>query len=203
MEKRKKALLIGLCLGDGHINKKDFCLQITHSIKQKSYIDYKCKLIAELLNCKEPNLYHRKDSNHDEFVLTKGSRFFRYIRKWLYKDGEKRFSKNILKYLTPEAIAIWWMDDGSHGIDRNKTTGKIRSHSFHLYTFTNLEDTENIIEFFREKFDITLYKIKRTMKDGSIKYYLKCRTKEGRKLSNLLRPYIIPDLQYKIMQEGE
>lgn len=41
------------------------------------------------------------------------------------------------------------------------------------------------------------------MKDGSTKYYLKCRTKEGRKLSDLLRPYILPELQYKIMQEGE
>lgn len=203
MEKLKKSLLIGLVLGDGHINKRDNCLQITHSIKQKSYIDFKCRLIAKLLNCKQPNLYHRKDANHDEFVLTKGGRYFRILRKWIYKNGEKRFSKNILKYLTPQAIAIWWMDDGSHGIDRNKTTGRIRAHSFHLYTYTNLEDTENIIEMFKEKFDINFYKIKKTMKDNSIKYYLKCRTKEGRKLSNLLRPYIMPSLQYKIMKVDE
>ena len=98
MERRKKALLIGLVLGDGHINKRDNCIQITHSIKQKSYIDYKCKLIAKLLNCKEPNLYHRKDANHDEFTLTKGSRYFRILRKWIYKDGEKRFSKKSKKF---------------------------------------------------------------------------------------------------------
>ena len=203
MEKNKKALLIGLILGDGHINKKDKCLQITHSIKQKSYIDYKCNLIAKLLNCKKPNLYHRKDSKHDECVLTKGGKYFRILRNWIYKDGTKRFSKHILSYLNAQALAIWWMDDGSHGIDRNKTTGKIRSHFFHLYTYTNLEDTENIIEWLSETFDILMYKIKKVMKDGSIKYYLKCRTKEGRKLSALLRPYIIPELQYKIMQEGE
>ena len=41
------------------------------------------------------------------------------------------------------------------------------------------------------------------MKDGSIKYYLKCRTREGRKLSNLIRKFVLPSLQYKIMQEGE
>ena len=66
------------------------------------------------------------------------------------------------------------MDDGSHGVDKNKTTGKITSHSFHLYTYTNLEDTNNIIEMLNSKFGITMYKIKRVMKDGSIKYYLKC-----------------------------
>lgn len=200
MEKRKKALLIALCLGDGHINKRDNCLQITHSIKQKSYIDYKCELISQLLNCKKPNLYHRKDEKHDEFVLTKGSRFFRYIRKMLYINGEKRFSRNILKYITPEALAIWFMDDGSHGIDRNKNTGNISSHSFRLYTFTNLEDTENIIAMLKEKFGINMYKIKKKMKDGSIKYYLQCRTREGRKLSDLLRPYILDDLKYKILE---
>ena len=200
MEKRKKALLIALCLGDGHINKRDNCLQITHSIKQKSYIDYKCELISQLLNCKKPNLYHRKDEKHDEFTLTKGSRFFRYIRKMLYINGEKRFSRNILKYITPEALAIWFMDDGSHGIDRNKTTGNISSHSFRLSTCTNLEDTENIIAMLKEKFGINMYKIKRKMKDGSIKYYLQCRTREGRKLSDLLRPYILDDLKYKILE---
>ena len=203
MERRKKSLLIALCLGDGHINKRDNCLQITHSAKQKFYIDYKCKLVSELLNCREPNLYHRKDSKHDEYVLTKGSRFFRYIRNMLYKEGEKRFSKNILKYITPEALAIWWMDDGSHGVDRNKTTGRITAHSFHLYTYTNLEDTDNIIEMLNSKFGIVMYKIKRTMKDGSTKYYLKCRTAEGRKLSDLIRPYILPEFNYKIMNKDE
>lgn len=203
MDRNKKALLIGLILGDGHINKRDNCLQITHSSKQKFYIDWKCKLISKLLNCKEPNLYHRVDSKHDEYTLTKGSRYFRILRKWIYKDGEKRFSKNILKYLNPQAIAIWWMDDGSHGIDRNKDTGRITAHSFHFYTYTNLEDTENIIEMFKNRYNINFYKIKRTMKDGSIKYYLKCRTKEGRKFSDLIRPYILEDFLYKIMQKDE
>lgn len=202
MEKIKKSLLIGLVLGDGHITKRDHCLQITHSKSQYFYIEYKCNLISKLLGCKKPSLYHRSDSRHNDYTLTKGGRYFRILRKWIYKNGEKRFSKSILSHLTPESLAIWWMDDGSHGIDRNKTTGKIRSHSFHLYTYTNLEDTENIIDMF-SKFGITMYKIKRRMKDGSEKYYLKCRTKEGRKLSNLIRPYILPQFRYKIMEIDE
>lgn len=130
MDKRKKALLIGLVLGDGHLNANSgVCLEIEHGECQKSYIEYKAKLISELLNCKEPKLYYRKSKN--TYKLSKGHRYFRIIRNWLYKDNKKRFTRKILNYLAPEAIAIWWMDDGSHGVDRNKTTGKIRSHSFH------------------------------------------------------------------------
>ena len=203
MERTKKAILIGLVLGDGHITSKGD-LNITHSIKQKEYIEYKAKLIKNLLSCKKLNLYHRLDDKHNEFTLHKTHKYFKILRNWIYKNGVKTFSKKILNLLTLEAIAIWWMDDGSHGIDRNKKTGKIRAHSFHLYTYTNLEETENIIQMFKEKFDINFYKIKSTSKtNGIVSYYLKCRTKEGRKLSNLIRPYIIPSLQYKILQENE
>ena len=204
MDRKKKALLIGLVLGDGHLNPRSgVCLEITHSVKQKSYIENKAKLIAKLLNCKIPNLYHRKDNKHDEYKLSKGHRYFRILYKWIYPNGKKYFSKKILKYITPETVALWWMDDGSHSIDRNKKTGNITAHSFYLYTYTSLEETENIIEVFKEKFDITFGKIRKTMKDGSTKYYLKCRTREGRKLSNLIRKFVLPSLQYKIMQEEE
>ena len=203
MERNKKALLIGLVLGDGHLNPNSgIALEITHSAKQYEYIVYKAKLISKLLNCREPKLYHRQDDKHNEYKLSKGHRYFRILYKWMYFNRIKKYSKKILSYLTPEAIALWWMDDGSHAIDRNKNTGRIRSHSFHLYTFTDLEDTENIIWMF-SNFGINMYKIKKVMKDGSIRYYLKCRTKEGRKLSSLLRPYILPSMQYKIMRENE
>lgn len=203
MDKRKKSLLIGLVLGDGHLNSNSgVSLEIMHGHKQKFYLEYKQKLIAELLNCSEPKIYHRKST--DCYKISKGHKYFKTLKRWIYDGKEKRFSKKILNYLTPEAIAIWFMDDGTHGKDYypwDKT--RIRSHSFHLYTYTNEEDTQNIIDFFKEKFDIKFYPIWRKMQDGSLKAYLRCRTKEGRKLSKLLRPYIIPGMEYKIMEENE
>ena len=90
MDRKKKALLIGLVLGDGHLNPRSgVCLEITHSVKQKSYIENKAKLIAKLLNCKIPNLYHRKDNKHDEYKLSKGHRYFRILYKWIYPNGKK------------------------------------------------------------------------------------------------------------------
>lgn len=202
MDKRKKALLIGLVLGDGHLNTNSgVSLEIEHGAYQKSYIEYKAKLIAELLNCPAPKLYYRKSK--DTYKISKGHRYFRILRNWIYKDRKKRFTRKLLNCLTPEAIAIWWMDDGSHAIDRHKTTGKIRAHSFHWYTVTNAEDTQNIIDYFKEVYDIKFYPLKRKLKSGEIAYYLKCRTREGRKFCNLIRPYVLPEFQYKILKIGE
>lgn len=202
MDKRKKSVLIGLILGDGYLNPNSgVALEIVHGSDQKFYLEYKAKLLAKLLHCKEPKIYHRV--SNDTYKISKGHRYFRILRKWIYKHKEKRFSKKILKYLTPEAIALWWMDDGTHSIDIRKSTGKITAHAFKLYTFTNEEDTQNIIDFFKEIYDIKFYPLKHRLKSGEIRYYLQCRTKEGRKLSDLLRPYILPEFSYKIMKPNE
>lgn len=80
MDKRKKSLLIALVLGDGHLNPNSgVSLEIVHGSNQKFYLDYKRKLISELLNCKEPNVYYRKGS--DTYKICKGHRYFRILRK--------------------------------------------------------------------------------------------------------------------------
>ncbi len=66
------------------------------------------------------------------------------------------------------------MDDGSHAIDRHKTTGKIRAHSFHWYTVTNAEDTQNIIDYFKEVYDIKFYPLKNIIRNP---VFFKCQCK--------------------------
>jgi len=91
------------------------------------------------------------------------------------------------------------MDDGSHGIDRNKETGAITAHKFVLYTYTNKEDTQNIIDFFLEKFGVKFYPMKRIAKNGDEHFYLQCRTKQGEIFCNQIKQYIIPEMQYKLL----
>lgn len=95
------------------------------------------------------------------------------------------------------------MDDGSHSICRRKSTGKIMSHSFNWYTFTDEISTQNIIDYFYTTYNIKFYPIRYKLKDGKIGQYLKCKTREGRKFCDLIRPYILPEFEYKILKVGE
>lgn len=105
MDKRKKALLIGLILGDGHLNTNSgVALEISHCGVQKPYLEYKAKLLQEILNCGPITIHKRKD--REEYKISKGHRYFRILYKWIYKDKKKFFSKQVLNYLTPEAVAL-------------------------------------------------------------------------------------------------
>lgn len=199
MNLNDKALLIGLVLGDGHITKRESMLEITHGYKQKFYLDYKINLLKRLLHRDYISTYHRQDSKHNEYKLSVASRYYRILRKWIYPNGQKYYSKELLNYLTPEAIALWWMDDGSVGIDRRKSTGKITAYSCHFYIYASKEETDNIINMFKEKYNINFYPIKRIDSHGNETFMLKCRTKEGRKFSDLIRPYILPEFSYKLI----
>lgn len=78
MDKQKKSLLIGLILGDGHLNARSgVCLEIEHDAKQKFYLEYKCALISKLLNCKIPNIYHNTTKN--TYKLSKGHKYFKIL----------------------------------------------------------------------------------------------------------------------------
>lgn len=202
MDRIKKSLLIGLILGDGHLNPNSgVALEIEHGNKQQFYIEYKRRLIGKLLNCPSPNVYHNKRKN--TYKISKGHRYFRVLYKWIYRNKVKKYSSKILSYLTPEAIAIWWMDDGCHSICRRKTTGKIMSHKFEWAIYTDEEGTQNIIDYFDKTWNIHFYPIWKTMSDGSKSAKLQCRTREGRKFCDLIRPYILPEFQYKILKPGE
>lgn len=202
MKKYTKSLLIALVLGDGCISGNN-TLYLSHSKKQLDYLNWKRELISKLLNCPIPGIYHRKDTKHDEYTSNKSHRYFRILKNWLYKNGEKRFLYKVINHIDAQGLAIWFMDDGTHTVNRRKSSGKIMSHTFKLYTMCKYEDVQDIMKVLKEKFGLNTYPLKYKRKDGQLRYYLQWKTREGRKFSNLVRPYILPSLQYKILREDE
>lgn len=191
IKKQHRNLLIGLSIGDGYINKNGF-IDIWHSPKQKEYVLYKYSLVKEYCNIQP---YPRKfSSGFESFGFrTKVNDFIKLIHRILYKNGKKTLSKKLLNRLSPKELAIWWMDDGSMSKKINKSNGNIKALVFTLSTCTTIEQNQIIIDFFKEKYDIS-FGI-RKMKNS---YSLICGTKEGKKLSKLLEPFIIDSMKYKI-----
>ena len=192
IKKEDRSLLIAMSIGDGYLSKNGV-LEIGHSEKQLDYLIYKRNLIKSF--CKENNITEKinKYGFKQYRFQTKVHSFIKVLRRVIYKDNIKHISRKLLNRLSPREIAIWWMDDGSMSIRKNKNTGNVEALVFTLSTCTTKEQNQIIIDWFKECYNIKFGQ--RKMKNN---YALICGTKEGKKLSFLLNEFIIPSLKYKI-----
>jgi len=200
MNKKFRGILIGMILGDATLRvRKDTqypntwhnVLSIKHGEKQKEYIEYKANLIHSMFGGKPITVRPINNSGYPGYLIYKSHKYFRILYKRMYKNGKKTFTSQVLNWLTPEGIAIWYMDDGS--LCAKKRNGKIHAYDLYLNTYSTKEENEVIIQYFQDAYDIHF-----TLSKNKGLYRIRCGTKEARKFIELVKPYIIPSMQYKI-----
>jgi hypothetical protein len=224
MNKDDRALLIGMAIGDGYVRvceqvkKRELAngettfyssinsnLIINHSAKQKQYLEYKAELIGKIFNSKPPKLtptttYLKKTGKtYNLYRISKGHKYFKLLRKWMYPRGIKTYTRFILNKLNAQAIAIWYMDDGFLKKIKNKE-GKITSVSLCIATYCSLEEIEIITEYFRQVWGVSFNQV--FCKNSNL-YYLRTGTKEAKKFMEIVKPHIIPSMSYKIVDLHE
>jgi LAGLIDADG DNA endonuclease family len=92
--------------------------------------------------------------------------------------------KNIDKFLTPRAIAYWFMDDGSY---ENKTC------MFNTQSFTP-EDSQLLCNVLLNK-----YGIEAKLSNNKEKKRIRIKTCSAPALRKLIEPYVLPHFHYKLI----
>lgn len=201
MNKHDRALLLGMAIGDGCLKRKardyvEFC--IAHSPKQLPYLEYKLEKFHSIVGGKKPKVHlcKHKLSNgksYDSYRFSKQHKYFKLLRRWLYDGkGVKTITPKVLSYLNDEALAYWYMDDGSLTV--NVHNDKVTSFEVRLYTYCTHQEALDIQEFFKVRYSINA-KVSLYGKKGQ--YNIKFNTTEGRKFLELIEPYSIPVMAYK------
>ena len=190
--KRQKEILIGLLLGDGHLekpyNSMTGRLKVEHSYKQKDYTDW---LYKEFKN------WVRSKPKIRELVVwgkaRKNYRFCTYSHKILgalsgrfYGGERKNIPKDLEKKNKPFGLEGLYMDDGS-----------IKSKR-HRGVFLNTQgfkenDIKKLQKILKNKFGVDSKT--RTEKNGK-QIYL--GGKSGERFIGIINPYIISSMKYKI-----
>lgn len=187
----QRELIVGLLLGDGHLetqNNQTYRLKVEHSIKQKNYVDWLYQNFSKWIN--QLPKARIKDSFGKELTsygfTTYSSGLLRFYAQQFYFGKKKVMPKMIGKLLSPKALAIWFMDDGSWKSDRH-----------HTYIIHSLDYSKKELTFVREvlkkKFDVNI---------GIHKQYDKWRiyiySDSAEKFKQLIEPHIIPSMKYKL-----
>ena len=192
LNKPQREILVGLMLGDGHLetqnNGKTYCLKVEQSANKAEYVNWLHENFENFV-LNKPKI---KDKERNGIVtkniwfatLSHGS--FRFYAQQFYVNGKKVIPKMIGKLLTPLGIAVWFMDDGS--IKSKFHKAKI----INTQCFTKKE-VLLLIKVLKDKFGINS-KL-REQKDG---YQIYIFSESIDKFRKLIGKYVISSMKYKL-----
>jgi hypothetical protein len=177
LTQRQEEIIVGTILGDGYLENRGTAnsrLQIRHAISQREYVDWIYGELAALV-AKSPRQIHEA-----YFFRTRSYKFLTYLRQKFYPQGVKIVPEDI--FLSPLSLAIWFMDDGY--VDQN--AAYFCTHSF---------DSESLrrIQNLLLRYDLATSLIK-----DRNHYKTRITVASTKKFIQLVKPYIIPSLLYKI-----
>jgi ubiquinol-cytochrome c reductase cytochrome b subunit len=186
------SVLIGCMLGDGHAERNQnggVRFRFKQSIKHKDYIFWLYEFFNSRGYCNNnlPIFFNQKLG----LVYKEAYRFDTYSYTsllWLYRlfynhNKKKIIPVNISDYMTPLALAIWVMDDGTF----KKPGVRIATNSF------KLEEVELL--------QLTLYNkftIKTSLHKNKDKYQLYIKQESIKLLKELITPYLHKSMFYKL-----
>ena len=119
------------------------------------------------------------------------------LRRVVY-NPKKKINRKLLNWLTPQGLAIWYMDDGHINVNTSKQRASIQ-HTIKIATCTELETTLEIIKYFEEKWNIKF----RTFPEGKGYSIASSSEKDAENFIKIVKPYImeVPSLLYKIRKD--
>jgi hypothetical protein len=196
LTENQQEILVGLLLGDGHLetrnNGRTYRLKVEHSSKQLDYTEWLFQVFKNL--CEQTELYRRVRSDGRVSVgfTTQTIRSFCFYGQQFYTDKKKRIPPLIHKLLTPQTLAIWFMDDGSR-----------KSKKHNTYNIHTLGYTKTDLERVSDKLLITLG-ISTTLhaqRSSTWRLYIGAAT--ANKFTQMIKPYVeqFPSMQKKLVNE--
>lgn len=190
---RQKSILFGSLLGDACIksrNDSTAYLSISHSIKQKSYIDWLHNEFETI--CNRPPQEYTSKGKYITYELCSESRTdLKEIRNSIYSPN-KKINQWWIDQIDDLSLAIWYMDDGCLSY-----VNKIKMlFSFATNSFT-MEENYMLSEMLKSKFNISS-EIKPISKGSNMQYNLIISESSFKDFENIISKHIVDGLKYKL-----
>lgn len=188
-------VVIGSLLGDARLECRSIGtrfpitarFRVHHGHKQKDYVFWKYQILKNLVlkGPREISWDNQKRNLHEIswYFHTKSLREFGILHSYFYKNGVKILPETIFELLTPQMIAVWFMDDGSN----NGGSLTLNTHGF-------LKREQNrIVTYFKTKYAINT----KIIKDRN-KWKIAIGAYDCNKFISIIKDFIAPSMIYKI-----
>jgi recombination protein RecA len=192
-------VVLGALMGDGNLspNRRDRSgtrFRMGHGAKQAEYLDWKTSLLGNV--------------GHSRTVNAKGAVFADFtplpelgeLHDAVYfGDGKKHLTWEYLKSLTPLALAVWYMDDGSFvlrskGVQERTAGGTGRIEI--VVEAMSPGSRDRLVKYLRDTHKLDVQLVTKGARQVSA---IRFTTAASEKFQKVVAPYIHPSMDYKLL----
>lgn len=173
-------LIVGSLLGDGTLLRTTagYCFRAHHGLAQRALVDWKYVRLRTFVRTGPRSCgsgYYFRTVSHPRLAE---------LRAAFYDGSRKIVPRALLKeFLSPFALAVWIMDDGA--ADGRQL--RINSQSF------TVQECEDLARLLWEEFELTF-----SLNTDKEMPRLRCSADSMSKLRELVGPYLLPEMRYKL-----
>ena len=211
MNATKRGVIVGMVLGDGYVQVRkrprvdgsiyeERNIRVLHGPKQRAYCEWKATRLSWALGGQQVNVTKCRNGpggRYWAYQFSKSHPYFGQIRRWCYPAGVKTLTRNVLNMLTPEGLAIWYMDDGSARRNVN-SKGWVSSVASDIATMCTRLEAETIVDWFMDEYGIE-WKIRyRKASPENKACYIQTNTAGSKAFAGIIKPYVPECMLYKL-----
>jgi recombination protein RecA len=192
-------VVLGSLMGDGNLSpnrrgRSGTRFRLGHGAKQAEYLDWKVSLLGNIECSRTVN---SKGAVFADFTpLPELSELHEAV---YFGDGKKHLSWEYLKALTPLALAIWYMDDGSFILRSKGLQQRTQGGSGRIEICVEAMSPgsrERLVQYLRDTHDVDV----RLRTVGSAQQAVLIFSTAGTELfQKLVAPYVHPSMDYKLL----
>ena len=188
-----------MVIGDGSLalngRQKNAYFQLVHSEECEDYIRMKEAILSQVSGVRVKKYWHSRSGKYFWQLITQCHPVYTQLRQGIYLNKRKTITPHSVKTLNEAALAILYQDDGRFNMGKS-----VISINKPLFSVPELELLSKEIV---DKFGI-IFRVRRscTLKDGTIGHELGLRYSDKDKFFDLIKPYIVPSMRYKVTSGG-
>ncbi len=193
----QKDIIVGTLLGDASMRRNKgnpiYAIKFEQGIKNKEYIEHLYQVFESYCGTVPKERFIDKEKTlksigfttyrHDNFIF-----YYNYFYEIQGNKTVKVIRKDIHKFLTPKAVAYWFMDDGTYHINPSGN----RNYLFSTQGFQKFE-CQRLCDALKLNFNID----SNVHKDKD-KWRIYVVLSSSQKLFDLIEPFIHNDFKYKL-----
>ena len=175
----QRSLIVGTLLGDGAMRcKANALIEINHSAEQREYVDWKYQQLAALVST-PPKLRNGNGGRVAYRFTTRSLPELTPFYRAFYREGRKVVPP---LELTPLAMAVWFMDDGSKSY---------RALYLNTQQF-DLDDQERLLGLLKDQWDI-----RATLNRDKTYHRIRIAVGSVPQFRAIVEPHVLQRLRYK------